>query len=158
MDALAKGFRVLDFSGLDDEPPARVQSVENDDHLSMVFLPFKGGDLQPLELVPDLSAGTAGSAIPVSTPPPQRRGSKFVCGGYEVPSGHEEELLPALRSLRRPKGAGTRLHAARARARASRGRSVRVRGSRRSTAAAHSSSSDDPGLADEPPEHLAAVA
>jgi hypothetical protein len=106
MDALAKGFRVLDFSGLDDEPPARVQSVENDDHLSMVFLPFKGGDLQPLELVPDLSAGTAGSAIPVSTPPPQRRGSKFVCGGYEVPFGHEEELLTALRSLRRPKGAG----------------------------------------------------
>jgi hypothetical protein len=37
------------------------------------------------------------------------------------------------------------------RARSSRGRAVRVRGSRRSTAAAHSSSSDDPGLGDEPP-------
>jgi hypothetical protein len=44
------------------------------------------------------------------------------------------------------------------RARSSRGRSVRVRGSRRSTAAAHSSSSDDPGLGDEPPEHRRVVA
>ena len=39
------------------------------------------------------------------------------------------------------------------RARASRGRPVRVRGSRRSSSAAHSSSSDDPGLGDEPSKY-----
>jgi hypothetical protein len=74
--------------------------------------------------------------------------SVFVAGGYEVALGHEEELLGALSALHRPKGPGTR-------ARASRGRPVRRRGSRR---IARASSSDDPGLADEPPEHLAVAA
>jgi hypothetical protein len=124
--------------------------------VSGLFLPFKASDHQTPELVPDLSAGTAGSAIPLagSHPPPEPRGSTFVCGGYEVPFGHEEELMAALRSLRRPKGPGTRLRAGRSRARSSRGRAVRRRGSRR---IARASSSDDPGLGDEPPEHLAAA-
>jgi hypothetical protein len=71
----ASRFRVLDFSALDvNAEPVRVRSVENDD-VSMVFLPFKAGDHKALELVPDLSAGTAGSAIPAagSAPTPAAR-------------------------------------------------------------------------------------
>jgi hypothetical protein len=141
-------FRVLDFSALDDAAePVRVRSVENDD-LSGLLLPFKASDHQAPELVPDLSAGTAGSAIPLagSHPPPEPRGSKFVAGGYEVPIEDTALLMAALTTRRRstcPQG----------RARASRGRAVRRRGSRR---IARASSSDDPG--GEPPEHLAAVA
>ena len=166
MDAAGKS-RVLDVSALDfDTKPVRVRSVENDGVDGSLIQTFDPGQYAPVELVPDLSAGTAGYAIPVAAPrpaatyrggsflpaeapPPQSSGSKFVAGGYEVPFGHEEELLAALRSLRRPKGPGTRLHAARARARSSRGRPVRRRGSRRITRA---SSSDDPGLG-EPPGH-----
>jgi hypothetical protein len=92
-------YRTLDFSGFDDEPPARVRSVENDE-IPQFYDAMTG---QPVRRQP-------------TAPAPVRR----KCG---------------------------------TRARASRGRSVRVRGSRRSTAAAHSSSSDDPGLGDEPPKY-----
>jgi hypothetical protein len=71
VDAASRS-RVLDFSGFDDEPPVRVRSVENDD-VSGLLLPFKAGDHQPLELVPDLSAGIAGSAIPAAGSAPEAR-------------------------------------------------------------------------------------
>jgi hypothetical protein len=119
----------------------------------MLLLPFKGGDHQPLELVPDLSAGTAGSAIPAagSAPRPAARyrgGS--ILPAEAPPTGNATPPPPAAPAPVRQR-CGTR-------ARSSRGRAVRVRGSRRSSAVAHSSSSDDPGLGDEPPEHLAAAA
>jgi hypothetical protein len=63
-------YRVLDFSALDaDAEPVRVRRVENEnDEVSMLFLPFKANDHQTPELVPDLSAGTAGCAIPAASP------------------------------------------------------------------------------------------
>ncbi len=61
-------------------------------------------------------------------------------------SGEVWKHTPRPAPTRAPRKCGTR-------ARAPRGRPVRVRGSRRSTAAAHSSSSDDPGLGGEPPRY-----
>jgi hypothetical protein len=77
----------------------------------------------------------------------------------EVPQNDEVPRMISLAELQGqtppPPPAATRRvrPCAQGRARASRGRAVRVRGSRRSTAAAHASSSDDPGLGDEPPGH-----
>jgi hypothetical protein len=153
----ASRFRVLDFSALDvNAEPVRVRSVENDD-VSMVFLPFKAGDHKALELVPDLSAGTAGSAIPAAgsaptpaaryrgggvlpaeAPPPEPRGSKFVAGGYEVPIEDTAALMAALTSRRRST-------CSQGRARASRGGPVRRRGSRRTAAATRAGPDDSSG-------------
>jgi hypothetical protein len=154
------GFQTLNLSGPEFESePARVRSVESEhDDVSMLFLPFKAHDHQTPELVPDLSAGTAGSAIPAAgsaptpaarylggsvlpaeAPPPEPRGSMFVAGGYEVAIEDTALLVDALAWRRRSKCPG-------ARSRASRGRPVRRRGSRRATAtrAGPDDSSGDP--------------
>ena len=148
MERLASngGFQTLDLSGPEFESePARGQAAENDD-VSMVFLPFKAGDHQPLELVPDLSAGTAGSAIPAAAPRPAAR----YRGGSILPA----EAPPIVNATPPPPTAapaparrkcGTR-------ARASRGRAVRARGSRRSNAASRAAPSGDPDPGDEPPK------
>lgn len=148
MDAQADGpgFQFVEVD-LGESEPASVRSVENED-VSMLFLPFEADDHQPLERVPDLSAGTAGCATPAagSAPAPATP--------YRGGSIHPAEAPPIENATSPPPTAppapvrqrcGTR-------ARSSRGRAVRVRGSRRSTAAAHSSSSDDPGPG-EPPGH-----
>jgi hypothetical protein len=122
-------YRVLDFAALDaDTEPVRVQSVENDD-VSMLFLPFKASDHQTPELVPDLSAGTAGSAIPVSAPTPAAR----YRGGRILPA----EAPPTVNETPLPPPQTTTAHKQRkcgTRARAPRGRAFRRRGSRRGAA------------------------
>jgi hypothetical protein len=138
-------FRVLDFSALDaDAEPVRVRPVENDD-VSMPFLPFKASDHQPLELVPDLSAGTSGSAIPVagSAPRPAARyrgGS--VLPAEAPPMGNATPLPPMAAPAPVRRKCGTR-------ARAPRGRTFRRRGSRRGAVATRAGPDDSSG----DPEH-----
>jgi hypothetical protein len=158
VDAAGK-FGVLDFSGFDEPEPVRVRSVENDD-VSMLLLPFKAGDHQPLELVPDLSAGTAGSAIPVAGSAP--RPAATYRGGSILPAEsirraaaelraeteklrqmlreghkHTRQLIKAgqLALIRGRRSGGMRPECSGSRPRASRGRPVRRRGSRRGTPA-----------------------
>jgi hypothetical protein len=123
--------RVVQFSEDELTEPARVRSVQNED-VSMLFLPFKAGDHQPLELVPDLSAGTAGRAIPVAglapTPAATYRGGSVL--PPEAPPIVDATPLPPPQTT-----TANKQRKCGARARAPRGRAFRRRGSRRGAVA-----------------------
>ena len=148
---------VLEFSALEGEPPARFQSVDNaNDDVSMLFLPFKASDHQAPELVPDLSAGTAGSAIPAAgsapTPAARYRGGRIL-PAETPPTGNATPPLPIAAPAPVSQRCGTR-------ARASRGRPVRRRGSRRGTASTRAGPDSDAGDAEPGPRgsgHLTAI-
>lgn len=148
-------FQVLDFSELVTEAePVQVQSApRDDDDVSMMFLRFKAGDHEPLELVPDLSAGTAGYAIPIAgsapTPAARYRGGSILpaeasSNGNATPPPQATPPPPTAAPAPVRQRCGTR-------ARSSRGRPVRLRGSRRgrTATATRAGPSGDPDLADE---------
>jgi hypothetical protein len=136
MDAAGK-YRVLDFSALDaDAEPVRVRSVENDVVDGSLIQTFDPGQYAPVELVPNLSAGTAGSAIPVAGSGP--RPAARYRGGSVLPA----EAPPIVNATPLPPRR-TSAHAPRARA--SRGRPVRRRGSRRGTTATRAGPDDGSG-------------
>jgi hypothetical protein len=132
--------RVLDVSALDAAAePVPVRPVENDD-LSGLFLPFKPGDHQAPELVPDVSAGTADSAIPVSAPTPAARYRGGSILPAEAPSIVNATPPPPPPTAPAPvrRKCGTR-------ARAPRGRAFRRHGSRRGAAATRAGPDDGSG-------------
>ncbi len=83
MESASNGGFQTPLSGPESEP-VRVRSVEDDDVDGSLIQTVDPGQYAPVELVPDLSAGTAGSAIPVQGSAP--RPAATYPGGSVLPA------------------------------------------------------------------------